>query len=412
MNPPIRYLLVTHIPFTRNAAGEPVVDGLWARDLLALAQSFGSLRVAAPEISSTANFKTWGPDSVSLPPSSGVTFAGFPVIQSRLDVWKWPTIRSVLRREVRNADLVHSSNPFAPWLGLRYAHDLAVSLGKKTLVVVAEDFVDMLGWEWVRTAPSPFQRTRRARQLRSLEKTVREMTATASLTFLHTPAAVERFRLFAANGIAIRQALHDAQDVISTARLDERITSINTARPLRIAAASRHSGLKGLEMLILAVGLLKERGIRLDATLYGSGPETAKLRNLIAARGLEDQVRLPGAVSPGAPLYGALSEFDLFAMVHRTTDFGRGFWDAMACALPVVAFRTPAAIDTVRDELDGFITPLDDPQSLSEKLAQLHGNRAMLIHAACEARRRALDNTRTAWFNMRAQWIRDLFPAA
>ena len=30
MNPPIRYLLVTHIPFTRNAAGEPVVDGLWA----------------------------------------------------------------------------------------------------------------------------------------------------------------------------------------------------------------------------------------------------------------------------------------------------------------------------------------------------------------------------------------------
>ena len=126
MNSPINYLLVTHIPFTRNAAGEPVVDRLWARDLLALAQSFGSVRVAAPEIPYSADFQTWGPDAAPLPPGCGVIFAGFPAIRSRLDVWRWPFIRGVLRREVRKADLVHSSNPFAPWVGLRYAHDLAV----------------------------------------------------------------------------------------------------------------------------------------------------------------------------------------------------------------------------------------------------------------------------------------------
>ncbi len=409
MNSPINYLLVTHIPFTRNAAGEPVVDRLWARDLLALAQSFGSVRVAAPEIPYSADFQTWGPDAAPLPPGCGVIFAGFPAIRSRLDVWRWPFIRGVLRREVRKADLVHSSNPFAPWVGLRYAHDLAVKLRKKTLVVVAEDFVDMLSWEWLRTAPSKFQRLRRASQLRALEKTVRQMVATASLTFLHTPAAVERFRLSAANGIAIRQALHDESEVISVKSVEERIASLAAGRPLRIASACRHSGLKGLEMLILAIGLLKERGIRVEAALYGSGPNTEKLKALIESRGLADQVALPGPVSPGAPLYQALAAFDLFAMAHRTTDFGRAFWDAMACGLPVVAFRTPASQDTVRDRVDGFITPLDDPQSLSEELGYLNENRQMLGDAAKAARRRALENTRGAWFNMRAQWIRDLF---
>ncbi len=409
MNSPIKYLLVTQIPFTRNAAGDPVVDQLWGRDLLALAESFGSVRVAAPAIPASENLKTWGPDAAPLPEGCGVTFAGFPMIMSRLDRWRWLAIRALLRREVRNADLVHSSNLFAPWLGLRYAHDLAGKLGKKTLVVVAEDFVDMLEWEWVRTASSKFQRMRRTAQLRSLEKTVRRMVATASLTFLHTPAAVERFRLSAANGIAIRQALHDSDDVISLDRMEERLATLTTDRPLRIAAACRHSSLKGLEMLILAIGLLRERGIRVEAVLYGQGPNTEKLRFLIKSRSLKDQVTLPGSVSPGAPLYEALGKFDLFSMVHRTTDFGRAFWDAMACALPVVAFRTPAAQDTVCDGLDGFITPMDDPQSLAEKLAHLHENRQLLVDSARAARRRAMDNTRTAWFNMRARWIKDLF---
>ena len=32
MEKPIAYLLVTQIPFTRNASGVPVVDQLWALD--------------------------------------------------------------------------------------------------------------------------------------------------------------------------------------------------------------------------------------------------------------------------------------------------------------------------------------------------------------------------------------------
>ena len=340
--------------------------------------------------------------------------AALPLSASRssnlaLDLWKWPAIRAVLRREVEKADLVHSSNLFAPYVGLRYAHELAVKLGKKTLVIVTEDFVDMLDWEWVRTGSSSLQRLRRSSELKRLEKTVRRMLATASLSFLHTPATVQRFRLAAKNSIAIRHPLHDAEDVISVQEMEERFRGLETGRPLRIASACRHSGLKGLDMLILAIGLLKDRGIRVEAALYGRGADTAHLRALIESRGLQEQVSLPGTVSPGKPIYDTLSRFDLFAMMHRTTDFGRAFWDAMSCALPVIAFRTPAAAGTVYEGSDGFITPLDDPQSLSEKLAHLHENRHLLADAGRAARRRALENTRIQWFNMRAQWVRDLF---
>jgi len=409
MKSQISYLLVTLIPFTRDADGDPVVDGLWASDLEALASSMGQIRVAAPEIPRTKQFQTWGPGSTTLTASSGVTFVGFPMIESRLDLWKWPKIRAILRKEVEQADLVHSSNPFSPYLGIRYAHDLAVQLGKKTLMVVAEDFVDMLEWEWVRTSKNAREKRQRSKELKHLEMTVREMVATASLSFLHTPAAVQRFRLHARNAVAIRQALHEEENVITTLKLEERLMEMSAGRPLRIAAACRHSDLKGLNMLIQAIGLLKDRGIRVEASLYGRGAETGMMKTLVASRNLEDQVQIPGTLSPGPELYNTLSQFDLFSMVHRTTDFGRAFWDGMACGLPVIAFRTKASQDTVRDGLDGFITPLDDPQSLAEKIAHLHRHRELIEHASREARERALNNTMSIWFEMRAQWIRDLF---
>jgi len=114
-------------------------------------------------------------------------------------------LQGILRREVAQADLVHTSNFFAPYVGLSYAHDYAVARGKKTLFVIAEDFQDMLQWEWLRESNGAFERWRRRRDLTRLDRRVAKSARSASLTFLHTPAAVNRYRLETRNGIAIRQ---------------------------------------------------------------------------------------------------------------------------------------------------------------------------------------------------------------
>ncbi len=400
------YLLVTHIPFSRNEQGEPVVDALWARDLIGLTKSVGPLRVAAPEVSS-ASLKTWGHNSSVLPESTGIQFRGFAQVRGKRDYWRWPTIRRVLREEVRNANLVHTSNFYPPYLGLAYAHDYAAKMGKPTVFVVAEDFPDILEWEWVRPS-SGLEQWRRRRTLAAIDQRVRKSAATAALTFLHTPAVVDRYRLCARRSVAIRQPGFELEHVITADALQQRIESLKEDRPLRLACACRHVSLKGIDLLLRAIGLLKDRGVKVTTTLYGQGPETEQLKKLAGQLGIAGQVNMPGALSAGPELDHALQQADLFVMPHRSTDFGRAFFDAIAAALPVVAFRTPASAETVYDGLDGFLTPMDDIQGLAERIAVLHRDRTLLAGAALAARARALENTRTEWFRMRAAWTKSL----
>jgi glycosyltransferase involved in cell wall biosynthesis len=99
-------------------------------------------------------------------------------------------------------------------------------------------------------------------------------------------------------------------------------------------------------------------------------------------------------------------------MPHRTTDFGRAFFDAMAGGAPVVAFRTAASVETVRDGVDGLLAPLDDVEGLAAVIEQFHRDRAFLARAAEAARARALVDTRGAWHQFRAERIRALMHAS
>jgi hypothetical protein len=231
---------------------------------------------------------------------------------------------------------------------------------RKTISVIAEDFYDMLAWKWVRLGATGIERWRRHRMLLALDARVRQSAATASLTFLHTPAAVERYRLATRCGLAIRQPGHEQEDVISGSALTEKCAAIGQGVPLVIIAACRHKPLKGLDFLIDAVALLAARDIRVEARIYGDGDLTPQLRALVVRRGLTDHVSFPGALSPGASIYEAIASGHLCAMAHRTTDFGRAFWDAMVGGSPVIAFRTTASAGTVRDGVDGLLAPLDD----------------------------------------------------
>jgi glycosyltransferase involved in cell wall biosynthesis len=405
--PDLRYLLVTHIPFARQ--GEDVVlDGLWARDLEGLARSLGSFRVAAPEYSSEAEVKSWGPSAAHLRKDCGITFASLPVLRSARDYWGARRLRNVLREEVRNAGIVHTSNYFPPYYSLSSAHDEAVRLGSKTLFVIAEDFHDMLEWEWVRMADGRWQNWRRERLLRKLDARVRKSASTASLTFMHTPAAVSRFRLQTRNGRAIRQPGHEREDVITADALARRSNELEKGRRLRLVTASRQKPLKGLDFLVRAVGLLRSFGVEVEAVLYGHGESAAELKVLAQRLGVADLVTFPGSLPPGQAIYTALSKCDVFLMPHRTTDFGRAFFDAMAAATPVIAFRTAASEDTVRHGVDGLVSPLDDVESLAAAIRRLHEGHALLAEMSRAARERALVNTRSAWFEWRAQWIREL----
>ncbi len=404
----MRYLLVTHIPFARRADASIMLDRLWAEDLMGLAGAVGSLTIAAPE-TTESSMQAWGAGFGSLNEGSGMRFTGLPMRKGRIDLLHGPKLRRILRGAVAEADLVHTSNLFEPNTDLYFGHDQAVRTGRKTLFVVAEDFYDMLEWEWVRPELNSFKHERNQRTLERLDRHVRKRVRTASLTFLHTPAAVARYRSYAASAVAIRQPVHEREDVISAEALAARATELNSGAPLRLVTASRMQPLKGLDMLIRAVAILRQRGIFVHATLYGSGPQLDLLRHLAQTLGVAELVNLPGPVQPASELRTKLASNHLFMMPHLTSDFGRAFFDAMSAALPVIAFRSIASQDTVRDGIDGLLASNADPESLATAIALLNRDRPLLNRMAETARLRATENTKSFWNAYRLQMIRELF---
>jgi glycosyltransferase involved in cell wall biosynthesis len=405
----MRYLLITSIPFARQEESI-LIDGLWAEDLKGLVAAVGSVTIAGPEVNA-ASIQSWGPAVAKLKADKQMCFLSLPEYRRGFDPRKILHSRKLLRQAVGNADLIHSSNLFPPYTSLYYAHDLAIRLKKKTLFVVAEDFYDMQAWGWLRIERNWLKRWRALWQLRRLDEHVKKRVRTSSLTFLHTPAAVARYRSYAANAVAIRQSVHEEQDVISIEQLQTKCASIRNNDQLILCAACRMEFLKGMDFVVRAISILKRRGILVRAHLYGQGKQLDNFRGLAKRLGVEEQVDLPGPLAPMSVLREALAIGHLFLMPHLTTDFGRAFFDAMAAGSPVIAFRSIASEDTVRNGIDGLITPNADDEGLADGIARFHHDREMLVRAAHAARIRALENTRSFWNQYRIQMVQGLFDA-
>lgn len=406
----IKYLLVSHIPFAEEGRSF-LIDRLWAEDLKGLVVGVGPVTVAAPAVS-VKDLKSWGPGVCPVSSEDGISFVALPLHRGRYDLTFSARTRAALRKSVECCDIVHTSNLFSPYTALYYAHDLAVKLRKKTLFVVAEDFFDMLNWEWVRTAPNPLQKFRRGRNLRWLDRQVRKRVSSASLAFLHTPAAVARYRDFARNAVAIRQPVHETGDVIGDQEFEAKCFRMRSGSSLSLAAACRMEPLKGVDFIVRAVALLRQRQIIVKAALYGSGRQLENLKRLTEILGVADVVEFPGNLSQGAELQQALRKADLFLMPHLTTDFGRAFFDAIAAGTPVVAFRSLASQDTVRHGIDGWIAPNADFEGLASAISLFDADRELLVRCAAAARERAMVNTKTHWHQIRGQMIRELLESS
>jgi glycosyltransferase involved in cell wall biosynthesis len=404
----MRYTVITHIPFARRADGSVIVDRQWAEELKGLAAAMGGITVAAPEWD-PAKLQPWGKGLSGLETDDWVTFVGLPLRHNRCDFLHPFRVRRALRDVVADADLIHTANLFGADTVLYFAHDYAARHGRKTVFVVNEDFYDMLEWEWVRTAAGPLRQWRRQRALEQLDAHVQRRVANASLTFLSSPAAVERYRAAAKNAVAIRQPVHERHDVIEERVLADKIAAAKRGCPLRLMTTSRMQPQKGVEMLVRAIAILESRGVAVCATLYGDGPQLPAIQELVQRLRLEHRVKLPGALAQGPALYAALAEAHVFVMPHRANDCGHAFFDAMAAGCPVIAFRSRASEGTVRDGVDGLLAANDDPESLAEAIARFHDDRGLLQRAALAARVRGMENTRTFWNELRAGWVRDLF---
>lgn len=138
---------------------------------------------------------------------------------------------------------------------------------------------------------------------------------------------------------------------------------------VRVVAVSRFDPVKGLDVLIDAIGHLDRDSLpEFELVIFGDGPERPNLEAQIERLGVDDLVTLAGWTDD---VRRALVEFDLFVLPSRLEGLPMSLLEAMHASVPVIA----TDVGSVREVLDtddvGIVVPPGDPERLAEAMASL-----------------------------------------
>ncbi|QTE29033.1 glycosyltransferase [Pengzhenrongella sicca] len=132
---------------------------------------------------------------------------------------------------------------------------------------------------------------------------------------------------------------------------------------------------EGLDTMIDAVALLRERGVDARALIVGDGASRPALERRAAEAGLSDVVVFTGRVprERAADYHEAL---DVFVVPRRDVRVARRVTplkpiEAMACGRPVVASDLPALAELIEPHGSGVLVPPGDAAALAGALEQL-----------------------------------------
>jgi glycosyltransferase involved in cell wall biosynthesis len=171
-----------------------------------------------------------------------------------------------------------------------------------------------------------------------------------------------------------------------------------------ILAVGRFVAKKGFAYLVRACRLLQDQGYDFHCHIVGEPDEqTEPIKKLVQELGLENRVSLQGAVTQTElkEIYAAATVFALPCHIVPNGDrdgIPNVLVEAMAMALPVVTTAISGIPELVDHQVNGLLTPPEDPVALAEALAQLLANPALrrqLGRAARQKVRQSFDSQQT-----------------
>jgi len=169
-----------------------------------------------------------------------------------------------------------------------------------------------------------------------------------------------------------------------------------TSAPTVLAVARMYPR-KRLDDLVRATATLRTRIPGVRVRIVGEGPESARLRRLARALGLDDTVTFLGEIARQALAVEYVGA-DCFCLPTVQEGFGIVFTEAMAAGLPVVACRAAAVPEVVEDGRTGLLVSPRSPEELAMALEKVLTSAALRRELGDNGRRRveALDLDRVA----------------
>lgn len=138
----------------------------------------------------------------------------------------------------------------------------------------------------------------------------------------------------------------------------------------RVLAVGRLHSQKGFDDLIRAFARLANGFSEWDLAIVGEGSERERLETIVAEKGLEGRVHLPGRVGNVADWYECAN---LYVMSSHFEGFPNTLVEAMAHGLPTVSVDCPTGPrDIIRDGVDGLLVPpAEGEEGLARAMARL-----------------------------------------
>ncbi|QNP40696.1 glycosyltransferase [Lysobacter solisilvae (ex Woo and Kim 2020)] len=147
-------------------------------------------------------------------------------------------------------------------------------------------------------------------------------------------------------------------------------------QPRKLLSVGRLVPMKGFDVLLPALAQLRARGVELDCTVIGEGPERARLERLRHELGLDAVVAFPGAM-PQAEVVRHMSEAALMVLPCVVAPNGQSdgipnvLMESMATGLPVVSTRISGIPELVEDGANGRLVAAGDVEALAAAIEAL-----------------------------------------
>jgi glycosyltransferase involved in cell wall biosynthesis len=137
-----------------------------------------------------------------------------------------------------------------------------------------------------------------------------------------------------------------------------------------LLALGRLIDIKGFDDLLRALALLPATvGDRPWTVLIaGDGPLAEPLRNLAQKLGLAERLRWLGWQDPPDRCYAVA---DAFLCPSRREALGNVILEAWNYRLPVIATRTPGALELIEPEVSGLLCDIGDAAGLAARIREL-----------------------------------------
>ena len=156
---------------------------------------------------------------------------------------------------------------------------------------------------------------------------------------------------------------------------------------IRVCSLGRLVEKKGMQILVEAIAVLRDKGINVSLSIAGDGPEEERIKDKIEELNLQDQVSMIGAID-NSQVAEWMASHDIFALACQKDSNGDMdgipvvLMEAMMLGIPVISTEISGIPELIIDRKTGLAVEPENPVALANAILMRDAQKNMIDVAA------------------------------